>query len=406
MKRPTHPALRIAVVTGSRAEFGLLLPVMRAIEQSPSLRLQVVVAGSHLLPPARTIREISAQFRVDEKVPMQAPGDTRTRRQDAIDTGRGVQGFARAFARLKPDWVVVLGDRIEAFAAATAASIGGHALAHIHGGDRAEGIADEAMRHAISKLAHLHCAATDQSAQRLLHMGEPAERIVVTGSPAIDGLTAIKPMDEAAWQQLGSPQAIMLLHPSGQSDQLERATARVTLEALADLRLRVLVLEPNFDGGRGVIIAEISRALKAKHMSVLGAPLFTVRSHLPRPQFVALLKRLAGRGNASPQSPRGLLIGNSSAGLIEAAAIGIDTVNLGPRQTGRERGGNVTDVALTSARDCWRLNISAALAKILKRTTKCPAAHPYGPGKAGQAIAKALQANRPTAALLRKCNAY
>ena len=163
---------RVAVVTGSRAEFGLLRPVMRAIDARGDLQLQVIAAGSHLIPPALTFRDVKRDFEIADSVPMQVAGRS-TRFDDAESVGRGVARFARSFQALDPHWVVVLGDRIEAFAAASAASIGGRAVAHLHGGDRAEGVSDEAMRHAITKLAHLHLPGdATQSADRILRMGE------------------------------------------------------------------------------------------------------------------------------------------------------------------------------------------------------------------------------------------
>jgi len=159
----THSAARrrVMVVTGSRAEFGLLEPVMHAVRGHAALDLVVVVAGSHLVAPGLTWRDVEAAgFAIVARVPMQAEG-VSGRLADAAAVGRGVSGLARVYETERPEWVVVLGDRIEAFAAAAAASIAGIAVAHLHGGDRAEGIADEALRHAITKLAHLHLAATD-----------------------------------------------------------------------------------------------------------------------------------------------------------------------------------------------------------------------------------------------------
>lgn len=144
----------IAIITGTRAEFGLLRPVIDAVRKHPRLTLKLIVSGSHLLPPARTEREVAAAYPLAARVPMQHARGLRTRAADALATARGLEGFTRAFVTVRPDWVVVLGDRIEAFAAAAAASISGIGVCHIHGGDRAEGIADEAMRHAITKLAH------------------------------------------------------------------------------------------------------------------------------------------------------------------------------------------------------------------------------------------------------------
>lgn len=169
----------IAVVTGSRAEFGLLEPVIRACMARADLSVLVVVAGSHLAGPAETWRDVErAGFEIAARVPMQESGRSGAA-PDALALGRGVEGFARVFEEFRPRWTVVLGDRIEAFSAASAACVGRWAVAHIHGGDRAEGIADEALRHAITKLAHLHLCASEESARRVLRMGEPAATVQI-----------------------------------------------------------------------------------------------------------------------------------------------------------------------------------------------------------------------------------
>ena len=290
--------LRIAVVTGTRAEFGLLRPVMHAIEQHPALELLVIAAGSHLILPALTFRDVKAHFKVADSVPMQVAGKT-SRFDDAEATGRGVARFARSFEGLRPDWIVVLGDRIEAFAAAAAASIAGYPLAHIHGGDRAEGIADESMRHAITKLANLHFPATAQSAERIIRMGERKDLVHAVGSPAMDDLPAFGPLAEGEDQELGAPNAILLMHPIGRTAEAEEAATAAAIEACRGLRL--LALHPNHDPGRQGVL----RAIAAAGVREV--------SHLPRPKFVGLLRRIRERG--------GLMLGNSSAGLIEAAAI-------------------------------------------------------------------------------------
>ncbi|MBX3405285.1 MAG: UDP-N-acetylglucosamine 2-epimerase (hydrolyzing) [Phycisphaeraceae bacterium] len=376
----------IAVVTGTRAEFGLLRPVMRAIEAHSALRLRVVAAGAHFLPPVRTIREVEHEFAVAAKVRMQRTRKT-DRAADAAATGRGIEGFARAFARLKPDWVVVLGDRIEAFAAASAASIGGLAVAHIHGGDRAEGIADEAMRHAITKLSHLHCAATKQSAERIRRMGERAGHVHVTGSPAIDGLAAIAPMDDRRARELGDPRVVVLLHPSGLRPADERRIAAMAAGVAA--AHPTLWLAPNHDPGREVIEAARS-GFGPRRVSAWEA-----LGHLPREEFVGMLKRLAAR--------RGLLLGNSSAGLIECAALGVRVVNIGPRQDGRERGPNVIDIGLGQVG-----SLGSAVGRALGASRPRPSAV-FGDGRAGERIAALLADPRldpRSAALLRKRNVY
>jgi len=351
---------------------------MHAIATREELELVVLAAGSHLLDAGRTLRDVRAEFDVADLVPMQQPGKT-TRLDDAESVGRGVAKFTRAFDRHGPTWVVVLGDRVEAFASAAAASVGGWALAHIHGGDRAEGIADEAMRHAITKLAHLHLAATDRSADRIRRMGERPEHVYVTGSPAIDGLGAVEPLAADRWQELGEPTALVLMHPIGRQEEQEEHAASVVLEALR--AERVLALAPNHDPGR----AGIMRAIKASGVKS--------RLHLERAEFLALLRRLA--------TARGVLVGNSSAGLIEAAALGLPAVDVGPRQAGRERPASALHADGRSAED---VRDAVERARALDRSA---ISHPYGDGRAGPRIAALLADEHwPDAAMLRKRCVY
>jgi UDP-N-acetylglucosamine 2-epimerase len=237
----TRPA-RVAVVTGSRAEFGLLTPVMLAIHANAELELAAIAAGSHLIQPAETFRDVKKLFNIADSVPMQVAGRTG-RYEDAEAVGKGVGRFARSFQRLNPDWVVLLGDRIEPFAAASAAALMGIAIAHVHGGDRAEGVADESMRHAITKLAHLHLPATKQSAERIVRMGEKPEYVHAIGSPAIDTLASITPLDDAAYADLGSPKFVFLMHPVGRHAEMEEAAATNVTNALRGEK--VLALHPN-----------------------------------------------------------------------------------------------------------------------------------------------------------------
>jgi UDP-hydrolysing UDP-N-acetyl-D-glucosamine 2-epimerase len=368
---------KVLVVTGSRSEFGLLRPVMDAVREHPALELLVVAAGSHLIQPAITLRDVKALFNVADSVPMQIAGKTG-RYEDAEAVGRGVGRFARVFLTLQPHWIVVLGDRIEAFAAASAAAVGGWALAHIHGGDRAEGVADEAMRHAITKLANLHLPASEASAHRIRSMGEPEDRIHVIGSPAIDGLDRIPPISAAdlePFRLTQIPRAIFLMHPIGRPDADEELAAGLALRACIEFAGgpdRVLALDPNHDPGRDGIIQAIERS---------GVPRAT---HLPRELFVGLLNAAA---TSAPGA--GLLVGNSSAGLIEAAAVGLPVVDIGLRQNGRERGTNVTH-APESAADI-RAAIHTAAAQ-----DRASFQHPFGDGHAGPRAAKILAQVDPT----------
>jgi len=391
----------ICIVTGSRADYGLLKPVMEAVRKAKGLKLSVIVAGSHFLPP-ETAREVDADFgpHIGGLLEMQDADDARTRQQDARDTAEGMAGFASCFATYKPDWVVVLGDRIEAFAAASAASIGGYGLCHIHGGDRAEGVADEAMRHAISKLAHLHCAATAESAKRLIRMGEAKERVHITGSPAIDGLADMVRTNTFGDAMLAEsyPDIVLLHHPSGLGDAAERAWMKAAIAACGACAKRgILALEPNFDAGREAVARTLHEKLASqdgagrKRKAAAQVP-WLMLDHRPRGAFVAILASLAKTG--------GVLVGNSSAGLIEAAALGVPVVNLGPRQAGRERAGNVVDVQVPSA---------AAITKAIaaaRRKRITPSAR-YGEGRAGEMIARLLlRTDGKAGAVLRKQNSY
>ncbi|HYE02893.1 MAG TPA: UDP-N-acetylglucosamine 2-epimerase [Phycisphaerales bacterium] len=386
-KGPGGPEL-VAVVTGSRAEFGLLAPVMEAIDGHRGLRLAVVAGGAHLLAPGLTINEVRARWPVAAEVQMQEPGAVPSREGDAAAVGRGIMGFARVFAALRPGWVLVLGDRVEAFAAAAAGSIAGLAVAHVHAGDRAEGIADEAMRHAITKLAHLHLAATEESRRRVLGLGERPEHALNVGSPAIDGLVGIGALSEAEAGELGDPRVVVLLHPSGLPAERERRLAEAVLAAGRAATPRMLVLAPNHDPG-----SEVIREVISAGAGVAGGP-SCVREHLPRGVFLGLLGRLSRKG--------GVLLGNSSAGLIEAAALGLPCINVGPRQGGRERAGNVIDVP---ERELGSLAGRVAEALALPRPRAVT--HPYGDGRAGVRIADALAERDPRdPALLRKRNGF
>lgn len=333
------------MVTGARADYGLLEPVMRAIDAHRKLRLSVVVAGLHLVQ--RTDRDVA--FPIAARVPMQRAGDSGFA-ADVRAMARGVAGFGGVFARLKPDFVLVLGDRVEAFAAATAASLGGVRVAHVHGGDRAEGVADEAMRHAITKLAHVHLAATKTSARRITRMGESPGAVFRVGSPSIDGLRGVTPL-------FGAPPIVLVQHPIGATDAQEERWARQTLAAARATKLDVFIGGPNRDAG--------SRGVRR------GLGLQRGAGHLPRRDFARLL---AGAR---------LIVGNSSAGLIEAAALRVPCVNVGPRQHGREKPRNVVDCDY--GRDHVRRAIERALKLDLRRM-----AHPYGDGRAGERIAHVL----------------
>lgn len=355
----------IAVVTGSRAEFGLLEPVMRAIDGHPRLALKTIATGMHWT--TNSWRDIGAAgFAIDARVKMQRRGQVGYA-ADVQSLSRGVAGIGRAIAKIQPDFVLVLGDRIEALAGALAASIGGVRLWHLHGGDRAEGVADEAIRHAISKLAHLHFPATPASGYRLVQMGESPRRVHVVGSPAIDGL--------APWikRSTRGETLVVLQHPVGRSDMEEERAMWATLAATKHYPR--VVLAPNADPGS----LGIRRAIKRAGVELV--------EHLPRAKFLDLL------------ASAGTIVGNSSAGLIEAAALKLPCVNVGPRQNGREKPENVVDTDY--GQDAVRRAVRRAVKLDLRRMR-----HPYGDGKTGLRIASLLASIDLDVISLRKRNTF
>ena len=366
---------RVLVVTGTRAEFGLLRSTMTAIDAHPELDLLVLGAGAHLLPPARTIEEVRSAFDVVAEVPMQTGGETG-RAADSISLGRGVTGCAEAFRRLQPDFVLVLGDRIEAFAAASASAIAGIPLAHVHGGDRAEGVADESMRHAITQLANVHFAATETSGMRLRRMGQDPSMVHVVGSPAVDDLADFSVIDDDLHRELGRPRILVLHHGCGIDSDMESEMAAAILDASLEYG-NTLVLDPNHDPGSEFVRAAIMDRTPSEGLRSV--------SHLPRRDFIGLLRRID------------TLVGNSSAGLIEAAVVGCPAVNVGPRQAGRERPGTVIDVDQPS-----RERITDAIRRTAALSGEVD--HPYGVPGVGDRIA-AILADQPRS-MPRKCLAY
>ena len=379
---------RIAVVTGTRAEWGLLSPVCDAIAARGDLSLEICAGGAHLLAPAGgqgapTIEEVESCGHRVHRFEMQRAGESG-RAADAAALGRGVAAFAELLARVAPDAVVVLGDRIEAFAAASAASIAGVRVAHIHGGDRAEGVADEAMRHAITKLAHLHFPASAGSAERIVRLGEDPARIHLVGSPAVDGLASIAPASDDAHASLGAPDFVFLMHPVGRADGDEERESRAVLDLLAT-RGRVLALAPNSDPGR----EGVARAIAA--VAASAPDRVRAVAHLPRERFIALLRHPAVRA----------IVGNSSAGLIECAALAVRAIDIGDRQGGRERADNARHVA---SGDGFGETLACELDAI--GSWRPTGRHPYLAGGASARIAEILSNCDPAVHGLRKRNAY
>jgi UDP-hydrolysing UDP-N-acetyl-D-glucosamine 2-epimerase len=376
------PERRVCFVTGTRAEFGLMRSTLDAIRRHPRLRLQLVCTGMHLDPThGRTVDAIRADgWAVDAEVPWgnehspfgSANGSPT---HNAQSTGAAMAALAAVYHELESDVVVVVGDRVEAFAAAAAAHVAHVPLAHVHGGDRALGQVDDSLRHAISKLAHVHFPATEQSAGRLKQLGEDPRRVRRVGSPGVDGIRSAAAPRRAVGNEFPGLRpgryALLVLHPTGTDSGDESRRARMVLTAVRSAGLgQVVVIYPNNDPGADGIIRcwdEYSAGSPPDDPVVF-------RRDVPRRLFLGLLRDAA------------VLVGNSSSGIIEAASFGTPVVDIGPRQAGRERGDNVTNVPFRPAA------IRKALESVWNdgRPRRCKAANVYGGDGAGRRIAAAL----------------
>lgn len=376
----------LCFVTGTRAEFGLMRSVLEAVQEQPGLRLRIIATGMHLdRRHGRSLDAIrEAGWKVDATVDW--PPAPRSRPEGvARSTGLAMAGLAEAITSLKSDIVLVVGDRVEAFAAAAAGHVAGCAVAHVHGGDRALGQIDDSLRHAITKLAHVHFPATRESARRIRRLGEDDWRIVTAGSPGIDGITDAAATYEQMLLHFGMLRqgrfALLVLHPTEADDPAEQQRAeRVLRGVLAAGVDRVCVVYPNNDpGSRGIIAAWE----KVKDDRVV------IRKDVPRPLFLALMRESA------------VMVGNSSSGIIEAASFGTPVIDLGSRQQGRQRTGNVRHVEHPG-------EIEQAVRSIWNggRPARWRGKNVYGEGGAGRIIAGHLAHLAIDDRLLRKIIAY
>lgn len=364
----------IAVLTGTRAEYGILLPVLRAIQAHPRLCLRLIVAGMHWQRVfGSTAGRIRADgFRIAARVPCAAAGDTRA--AAALAAGSAVRGCARALLVLRPELLLLLGDRPETLAAAFAANLCGVPVAHIHGGE-ASGHVDDVLRHAVSKLAHLHFPATQRSARRLRALGEAAWRVTVCGAPALDTMrTAVLPEAAVVRRRYGLPAggkfALVVQHPVAGAERVAARQLRQTLAAVRAAGLPALVIYPNADPGARAMIAAL-RPVARRY----GWP---TAASVPPLDYLALLRAAA------------VLVGNSSSAIIEAPACGLPAVNIGERQRGRERGGNVQDVPHAGAAITAAVRRAADDMRYRARVRR--ARNPYGDGRAAARIVRVLAA--------------
>jgi len=378
------------VVTGTRAEYGILRPVLRAIRAHPLLELMLVVTGMHLLHEfGYTVGEIENDgFKIDAKIDMLLASDTL--RGMAKSVGLGIHSMAQCLEQLKPDMVLVLGDRLESFAATVASAYMHIPIAHIAGGDTGIGSnIDNPNRHAMTKFAHIHLPSTEGARERIIRMGEEDWRVYKVGSPGLDEvlnaeLAASDVIAKKYSLDLSKPLILLIQHSvTTQVDEAPRQM-RTTLEVIKELNLPTIQIYPNSDaGGRSII--EVIKEYEKYHF------IKSFKS-LPRFEYLSLMKIAS------------VIVGNSSSAYIEAPSFGLPAVEVGIRQVGREKGKNVIEVGHDKAEIMRAIKKALTDQEFLSEVKNCE--NPYGDGKSSPRIVKILCDIEITPELIRKRITY
>lgn len=299
--------VKLALVTGSRAEWGILEPLARRLQRDPDIDLCLIVTGAHLSPEYGATAEQIA-LPIAAKIECVLSSDTPT--GASRGTGLAIISFAEVYARLEPDLVMVLGDRYEILASVIAAHMARIPVAHIHGGD-VTGNYDDAFRHAITKMAQIHFPACESARHRIIQLGERPDTVFDVGCLGCDGLYR---------QQHGDGRLVVIYHPVTLGDE----SIDPLIAVLSERPEHIVFIRPNADNGAHAICRAIDRF-------AANYPLVDVHTTLRRKDFIALLREASA------------IVGNSSAGILEAPALGVPTINIGQRQAGREKAASVID---------------------------------------------------------------
>lgn len=327
--------MKVCVFTGTRADYGLLKPVMDRIHAAPDLTLQVLVTGSHLSERhGLTVTYIEEDgFPISAEVPIPLEDDSPLGIASA--TGEAIQGCARTLDSLQPDILVLLGDRYECLACAMAASMLNIPVAHIHGGEKSEGAVDDFYRHAITKMAHLHFTSCDEYRNRVIQLGENPNSVFCVGAPGVENIKTIPLMDKAKLEtsldfKMGNACLLTTYHPVTLDSTAEKSTGAVFVgfnQAMeANPEIRMIITGANADTGGSAIDSMAARFKKFWGDRVLVSP------------SLGLVRYLSAMSHCAA------VVGNSSSGIIEAPSFHIPTLNIGDRQKGRFRAESILDV--------------------------------------------------------------
>ena len=369
---------KICVVTGTRAEYGLLYWLMKEINVDNALVLQVVVTGMHLSEEfGNTYQQIEKDgFNIDKKVDITLTSDTEVAISKSM--GLGVIGFADVFNKLEPDLIVVLGDRFEIFSAVSAAMIAKIPIAHIHGGESTEGLIDEPIRHSITKMSHLHFAATEKYRNRIIQLGENPDRVFNVGGLGIDNINKLNLLPKADFEKvikfkLGKKNILITFHPV----TLEKSTSGFQFQELLDslselLHTKIIFTKANSDTD-GRIINSMIDDYVANHNNTVAFKSMGQLNYLSALQFMDAV------------------VGNSSSGIIEAPSFNIGTIDIGDRQKGRIKSNSVISCAPK------KKNICNAINKLYSKEFQGKLSNidnPYGAGGASKEIIKIIKGTK------------
>lgn len=376
----------ILYVSGTRADYGLMRSTLLAIDQAEGLKLTIAATGMHLMQSrGHTLHEIEKEgFSI---VKSEAIFQQDSRISMGRFVGECISGLVDICEQNTPDVILVLGDRGEMLAGATVGTYLGIPVGHIHGGEVSSTV-DEAIRHAITKLAHFHLPATQDSADRIQRMGESTWRIQVVGAPGLDGIRENLIEEELLFEELGfdreKPLALLIQHPVSEEEEEAGKQIEASLEAVLEMNMQVVVVYPNADAGGSNMIERIQAYAAHPHLRVY--------SSLPRSRFLSIMEYAQ------------VMVGNSSSGLIEAPSFHLPVVNIGNRQLGRLRGANIIDVSPKKGE--IMAGIKQALYDAGYLSALGSSSNPYGDGQSAERIVAYLRKLEINSELLQKQIAY
>ena len=366
---------KVCIVTGSRAEYGLLYWLIKEVEADKNLKLQLIATGMHLSSKfGLTYKEIEKDFKIDKKIDMHLSSDTSVGISKSMSIAQA--SFAKAYIELKPDIVVVLGDRYEIFSAVTSAMISRIPIAHIHGGETTKGAIDEAIRHSITKMSHLHFAATEEYAKRVVQLGENPKKVFNIGGMGIENIKRLKLLSKNEFERsinfkLDKKNIIVTFHPVTLEGKTSKKHFQELLKTINELEdTKIIFTKANSDLDGKIINKMIDQYTKKKPDKSIGVASLGQLRYLSALQYVDAV------------------VGNSSSGLLEAPSFKIGTINIGDRQKGRIKAKSVVDCLPNkkSIKKAFKKVYSKKFQNILKDVN-----NPYGDENASKKITKVLK---------------